>query len=519
MSWVRRHWFPLAAGLTCFAWAVAGWLTVFPNQDILADAIQVQSVLADPRLVWSFPGQKHAGPLEYPYSLAAEWLAPGNYYVLSAIRPLLAFFTGLFAALLYLRLFPKAPRWAFLAAVVVGPTIISGFLGPEANRVGVWWLQPNWDMAWLLVAAGAYVTVRGMEAGTGVAGARQAAALAAGGLLVALGFYAHPAISITIVPILVLMMVRVPARLWMALPFAAGGLVGLIPPGISFVVNSGVINTWDPSHGPLINVPLYVAALGLGGNPDYMLALLPYALGLAPASSVVPPVAQSIVMWVFLLAVVSIAAISLDHAIRRRERLSAAGALAVAWIAAMGAIVGFATLVDPVWIYSSGLALLYWITVGALPSAFTWRKSGTILAVAALAIAAASTVAHNGSWYASVGQRITDKKAQFDDLDATAQALVQSGVHVVYGSYYDAIPVGYASKGQLRTVTNTYNRFPLSAEELSRGEWVVAVDSTPADEWGATALVHLQENCTEREPIPSIDMALFECRAESLVSR
>ncbi|MDP2013705.1 MAG: hypothetical protein Q8L05_05715, partial [Actinomycetota bacterium] len=66
MSWIRRQWFELTAGLFCFAWALLGWLTVIPNQDILADGIQAQSVLADPRVVLAFPGQKHGGPLEYP---------------------------------------------------------------------------------------------------------------------------------------------------------------------------------------------------------------------------------------------------------------------------------------------------------------------------------------------------------------------------------------------------------------------------------------------------------------------
>lgn len=58
--------FELAAGAACAAWAFAAWLTVVPNQDMLADGVQVQRLLQDPRIVLAFPGQKHGGVLEYP---------------------------------------------------------------------------------------------------------------------------------------------------------------------------------------------------------------------------------------------------------------------------------------------------------------------------------------------------------------------------------------------------------------------------------------------------------------------
>ena len=81
------------------------WLTVIPNQDLLADGIQVQSLIQDPRIVLSFPGQKHGGIIEYPVNILAEWVAPGNYFLHSAIRPVFAFLTGFFAARLYLCFF------------------------------------------------------------------------------------------------------------------------------------------------------------------------------------------------------------------------------------------------------------------------------------------------------------------------------------------------------------------------------------------------------------------------------
>jgi len=71
--------FAIFAGLACSSWAFLAWLSVIPNQDILADAVQVQPLFTDPGIVLSFPGQKHAGPIEYPFQLLAESVAPGNF--------------------------------------------------------------------------------------------------------------------------------------------------------------------------------------------------------------------------------------------------------------------------------------------------------------------------------------------------------------------------------------------------------------------------------------------------------
>ena len=205
MVFFRRQWFALTSGGICFIYAFIAWLTVVPNQDILADGIQAQSLLVNPRLVLAFPGQKHGGPLEYPFTILGDWIAPGNYFSNGAVRPVLAFLTGFVVAKLFLKLFPKSPKWGFLAAVAVGPTIMHGMLGPEGNPVGVWWLQPNWDVAWLLVAAGALVV-------TGLNTTSKSKSVVAG-LLISLGFYAHPAIVLLIVPLIFLTLMKTPLKI------------------------------------------------------------------------------------------------------------------------------------------------------------------------------------------------------------------------------------------------------------------------------------------------------------------
>lgn len=517
LTWVRRRWFPLTSGLLCFAWAFLGWLTVIPNQDILADGIQAQSIITDPRIVLAFPGQKHGGPLEYPFTTLAEAIAPGNWYANAAIRPLLAFATGFVLARLFLQLFPSAPRWAFITAIAVGPTILHGLLGPEGNPVGVWWLQPNWDMAWLLVASGSLIlaSVLGRLDGSSstVAGSSRVLWLLAGGLLVGLGFYAHPAIFLLIVPLAALVLLRSQWS-WSALPLAtAGAVLGIIPAAISYFVNDRV-NTWDPSHGAFIALDYYrsmgASVLGLDGIPDYMKALLPYAFGLAPSTDPSTGRLQSILMWAVVAVVVVGSIVAITTSIRRRRRVGPGGALALSWLVGIATIFAFITFVDPVWIYSSGLAVLGLITIGALPIAFTIHWIGNVLAGGAVATMAVSTVAHNAYFYADIPARLEAKAAAMEADRDLADRLLAAGARYVYGSYYDVIPVGYASGMELRTLTNRYNRFPLTEQERSFRSITVAVNLRATDVWGHEALTRVTESCSG--PLSVIgNWAAYDC--------
>lgn len=515
MDFLRRQWFPLTAGLLCFLWAMLGWLTVIPNQDILADGIQAQSLLSDPRIVLSFPGQKHGGPLEYPATVLAEWLAPGNYFANAAIRPVLAFFTGAFVALLFRRLFPLAPKWALLTAMAVGPTIIHGLLGPEGNPVGVWWLQPNWDVGWLAVTAGAWMLA-------GAAG-KSWWHSAVGGLLVGLGFFAHPALIIMIVPIMVLTALRTVPSVRTYAWALAGAFLGVLPAAVSYVVNAR-INTWDPSHGAFIAVDYYLdmggSVLGLDGVPDYMKALLPYGLGLAPSQGVISGLVQSALMWVFVITISVVATFAVVRAVRARQRVSAAGAVALAWLAVIATLFAFITFVDPVWIYSSGLAILYWLSIGALPSFFRNATVGVIVTAALISLAAISTWSHNATYLAQAPERMDAKIAAMTEQQSIARSLEDAGAYAVFGSYYDAIPVGYASGGDLRTLTTRYNRFPLTDEEISKQRILVGVNAKPTEPWGDEAWEVATTKCTLESVGTSIGSGsfdLFDCPTDALV--
>ncbi|MDD2857617.1 MAG: hypothetical protein PHU75_02985, partial [Candidatus Nanopelagicales bacterium] len=172
--------------------------------------------------------------------------------------------------------------------------------------------------------------------------------------------------------------------------------------------------------------------------------------------------------------------------------------------------------IDPVWIYSSGLGILLWLTVGALPTMFRVRWIGATLAAIAIAVMAVSTFAHNARFYSDIPARFHAKVDAMTSQQALADGLVAAGADAVFGSYYDVIPVGYASGMRLRTLTNHYNRFPLTAQELAQRSITVAVDTTPTDPWGEEAVATVQQACTALPAARVGSYHLFACPPKAL---
>jgi hypothetical protein len=164
----------------------------------------------------------------------------------------------------------------------------------------------------------------------------------------------------------------------------------------------------------------------------------------------------------------------------------------------------FITSADSVWFYSVGLAVLAWISIGALPALLPSRALGTGLAILAIVIFATSTLAQNYSYVSGLPDRVADKEQTLEDWRSTAQALEASGAQVVYGAYADALPIGYVSNWKLRTITNKYNRFPMTDAELNSATYVVAVRQDGAPGEGEDALAYVQSVCQ----IVQVDLVL-----------
>ena len=514
---VKSNWFPISCGLACFIWAFLAWLTVIPNQDLLADGVQVQSLISDPRIVLAFPGQKHGGVFEYPYNVLAEWIAPGNYFLESALRPLFAFLTGFLAAKLYLTYFPRGPRWSFLLAVAVGPTILHGLAGPEGNSVGVWWLNANYDLAWLFVILGFWLIGRELS-GPAANQVLRTVVLFLGGVLFGLGFYQQPTSILLIIPLGALTLLRFHIQLRKVPWILVGGVIGILPSLLSYFF--APVTTWNPSHFPVFQPKVAISSLGLDGIPNYVAALFPSALGFGPASTDTRGLIQSSVTAGFLVLMVACAVIGTSRSMRNRARVSEGTSIAITWITAAASIVFFGIFVDPVWFYSAHLALILWISLGLLPVLVRPRWLGLTLTSTALLAIAYSTSAQNFGWYSDVPQNHQAKRVYLSSISSTAKEIKLAGADYLYGSYYDIIPLGYGSGGALRTITNTYNRFPLSERE-SDSMLRVAVRSDPTDDWGKQALDQMNSVCEVQEKVhdfPQGSFVIYQCSNGTLLT-
>ena len=497
--------FAALSGLACLFWAFIAWLTVIPNQDILADAVQVQTLITEPRIVLSFPGQKHAGTIEYPFQLLAEIIAPGNFYLHTFARVLFAFFTGFFTAKLFSELFPRARKWAFLTAIAIGPAIIHGLSGPEGNSVGVWWLVGNYSTSWLLVVAGALVFARGVS--------RESLVIQiVSGLLIGLGFYAHPNVIILIIPLGTLTILILRPRVTGLALLVSGFLIGIIPSLVSYFFFTGN-NTWDPSRVPFFVRDFYLNALGLNGIPDYISVVLPYALGFPSSQTLMSGQVQSAITWVFVVVITFTMITGWFLSLRKRVWPQPIVLLATAWFAGVVGILIFVTFVDTVWFYATSLSILFWITLGALPSVVKPESFANALTVVVLIFTAISMLSHNWAYITQFTSNFDAKRQYQSEIRRTAQDLSNAGVQVIFGSYLDVIPIAYGSSAQLRPLSVRYNRFPLS-EQQSQRNYVVAVKSTPTDPWGQEGLAIAMDGCAKQGNLKSVstDYQIFECQ-------
>lgn len=502
MRVLRQQWFFLTSGLLCFFWAALAWLTIIPNQDILADAIQAQSILSDPRIVLAFPGQRHAGTVEYPIQVFAEWLAPGNYYVHTVGRVFLAGLTGFVVAKLFCLLYPKAPRWLFLIGVAVGPAIIQGISGPRDNPVGNFWLVGNYSTSWLLVSTGAWILAGNLSRPR-----PRLLVSAIAGLFVGLGFFAHPNVTLLILPLAVLVLCSFRFRAAHVAISLAGVALGVLPAVVSYFVNAE-ITTWDPSHPPFVSASIYMNILGLTGIPLYFTVVLPYAIGLPVSQELFPGAFQSFLTWVFVTCTLLGVLLGTSRALIQRRSLTPGATLALAWLAAFGAMILFATFVDPVWFYATSLSVMLWITIGALPNVVPWAPLGWVGSAALVLTATVSSFSQTGYFYRDIPHAMATKHQYLSDIKAAATALEAEGVGYLYGAYYDVIPIGYASAQRLRTIANHYDRFPIDDAERRQRVVVVAVRDVRDGYWGEEAAEHIDSRC-ERLP-PTVSTAVGE---------
>lgn len=495
---------PIAlTGLVLFGWALVSYLTTPLSADQLAEAIGVQRLLDTPDLVLTYPGQRHGGVVEVPILLALESLSPGNPYVYGLPRLLLVPLAGILCCVVVSRLMPRASLWPVPAAAAVLPAVLQGPMIVNA-------LYP---MSWLLAFAGTYATIRGLGGGS-----RPGPTLVVGGLLISLAVFEHPAVVMLLVPLLAMTAARYVSEISSGHVAAMlGGIVlGAIPLVASRIVDPPGPLVWDPVG---LHAPPLTKMFGLSGNDTvWMQALMPNGAGLLNGPIIPWGGGDAIrfglcTVLVLLLIIAALHAVIVLRAwIRARHPVSALGLASIAWLVVLIVTIALLSIVQPVWFYGTSLGFLVWMAVAAFTTVAK-RAFGVVCIALVLGVAGSTTYATSWGTISNLGSAIAAKESAINSGRSTARELSRLGADVIYGDYWQVIPIAYLSGGSLLPITTIFNRFDARDEVDADGHVAVAVRTSPQSSEEERALSIVIATCRERAPARSdtSGFAVFDC--------
>lgn len=505
----RRTQVMAAVFVILLGWSGLSYLVIRVDSDILAEAIQVQRWLAEPFVVLSYPGQLYGGVLEYPLIAIAESVFPGQVYAFTALRILYLPFVGVLAVYATSLLFPAWKLWPFIPAALVGPAVLHSMMA----------IKDLYPFSWLLAMIGVAITYARWRRGA------PSWWLLVGGVFLGLAVYQHPTASLLAVPLAVAGMVRWSPRgasLW---SFIVGFGVGLVPLLIARFAQSQAYVSYTPSRTGLPNV---AGAFGIDGS-TWSTAIVPNGWGLQYTDLnnwALPTVVQIVVNVALLLFVVGCFLIVLRVLVARELFRDASDGLVIAamWSAVAVVLVAITVVVPPVFFYGAALAVPVWITIVAGMNHLVGRP-GVVTAVIVMALAAITSIGSVLAWNPGLPGAIGYKKKQAEQVTEVAELIQRSGIEVVFGDYWETLPIAYASAGGLTAVTVPVSRFTLM--DVDRNSIVVAVPTgytalpPGLERWSnaEVAVGFVDANCTRLPQDVVVDpfpIRTYECPVEVL---
>ena len=485
-------------------WSGLSYLVIRVDSDILAEAIQVQRWLAEPFFVLSYPGQLYGGVLEYPLIAVAEALFPGQVYAFTAIRILYLPIVGALAVYAASLLFPTWRLWPFIPAVVVGPAVLHSMMA----------IKDLYPFSWLLVMIGVVVTYSQWR--------RNAPSLwlILGGALMGLGVYQHPTASLLAVPLAAAGIIRwgpVGKQLWLWL---MGFLIGLMPLVAARFGQGDRYVAYLPERTGLPNV---WGAFGLDGT-TWATALVPNGWGLQYTdlnTLTLPTWLQIAANWLVFLFVAGCIVVLVQRLVTRRLFTDSSDGVVVAamWGSFAVVLVAIVVVVPPVFFYGAALAVPVWITLTAGLNGLAGAV-GRFVAIVVMVLAAITSLGAVLAWNPALPGAVGFKNKQAEQVAGVAARIEAAGINVVFGDYWETLPVVYASAGNLTGVTVPVSRFPFP--ESLQGSVVVAVPTgytalpPGLDRWtNAEASVGFMDaNCTRLPQDVVVDpfpIRTYEC--------
>jgi len=197
---------------------------------------------------------------------------------------------------------------------------------------------------------------------------------------------------------------------------------------------------------------------------------------------------------------------------------SRVGFLVITWVTALILTFGLSAVVPTVWFYGLSLGFLVWVTA-ALGSRF--------VAIPIVVVMGAMSI-YSVSAFSEVADSISVKWDQQEEIDGVAQSLVDNNVTIIFGDYWEILPVAYASAGDVHPITSTFNRFPLPVEVVDSPEVLVGVSTgtialpSGRESWDSSAAVNelVSTSCRFISPLPGkyFDLvSLYRCPSSVLV--
>jgi hypothetical protein len=447
MTWKRDATPILVLFAALLAWTTYAYLTVRVDGDILAEAIAVQRWLDSPYWTLSYPGQLYGGIAEYPFIALAESVAPGNVFGFTFIRIFYIPIAGVLLAVVFRLMYPARSLWPLALGAGAGPAAMHSMMA----------IKDLYPSSWLLTMIGVAIVAWQLARG------RRAWLVVIGGVFIGLGVSQHPTALLLGAPLLAAMLVH-----WRAVPrdvirVVIGGLFGLLPLVLGLLAQPDKIVVFEPARQGLPNV---LGALGLSWNTDaWAQAIVPIGWGVQFTdynTFALPSGVQFFVNAAIALTLIASVLLSIPALSRylRSEPVRDTDALIVLWGVTLLAVIVITLVTRPVWFYGTVLGFTTWFALGVIVG-LPRRSLGRGVAGAVILVMASTSIGAFLALRPSFPQSVNFKMDQAQQVQAIASDLEDAGIEYIFGSYWEVLPIAYASRGAVQPITVFTNRFPL----------------------------------------------------------
>jgi hypothetical protein len=262
--------------------------------------------------------------------------------------------------------------------------------------------------------------------------------------------------------------------------------------------------------------------LGLSdGGAAWPASMLPGAWGIQDGGTTFLGVSDSIQFYLNLALIIGLLVFCVGGAFSvvrgRRSWKDPLGFLVITWSVGLVLALLLSVVIPTVWFYGLSLGFLVWVTV-----AF----AGRFIAIAIIVVMASMSL-YSVNYFTGVADATSIKLEQNEEISGVAQSLIDNDVTVIFGDYWEVLPVAYASGGDVSAITSTFNRFPLPDTVLDSPEVLVGVTSgrialpNGLDRWTTSDAVEelVTESCRFISPLPGDYMdavSIYRCPSSVL---